>query len=90
VGGLAYCLELPPAYRIHLVISIAHLEKLPQGPNPFDRPFDYKPRPVIAQDDDALGYEIERLASRRIRIKRGRPITQYLVKWLGYSAAHNQ
>jgi hypothetical protein len=35
-------------------------------------------------------YEIERLADRRIRVRHGRPVTQYLVKWLGHSAAHNQ
>ena len=29
VGSLAYRLELPPVYRIHPVISVAHLEKLP-------------------------------------------------------------
>jgi len=89
-GNLAYELELPPNYKIHPVVSVLQLEKLPQEPDPFERPQDHEPGPVAAQDDDAPAYEIERLIGRRIRTKRGRPVVQYLVKWLGYSAASNQ
>ena len=90
IGELAYELDLPPGYTIHPVISVAHLERFPQDPDPFNRPHNHEPGPVAAQDDDAPEYEIERLLGRRVKTRRGHLVVQYLVKWLGYSAAANQ
>ena len=59
-------------------------------PDPYDRPRDYEPGPVAAQDDKAPEYEIETLLGRRIHRSRGRPVVQYLVKWRGYSSASDQ
>ena len=66
------------------------MEPVHQEPDPFDRPRNHEPGPVAAQDDEAPAYEIERLLGRRVKTRRGRPIVQYLVKWLGYGAAANQ
>ena len=90
IGELAYELDLPPNYTIHPVVSIAQLEPIPQEPDPFDRPQNHEPGPVAAEDDEAPAYEIERLIGRQVKTKHGRPVVQYLVKWVGYSAAANQ
>ena len=66
VGPLAYELDLPPTMQIHPVISIAHLEPLPSGEDPFQRPRPDNPPPVSAEGDDAPEYEIERLLGKRI------------------------
>lgn len=84
IGALAYGLDLPPGYTIHPVISVAHLERIP------DRPRDHEPGLVAAQDDDASACEIERLLGRRVKTRRRRPVVQYLVKWVDCSAAANQ
>lgn len=90
IGELAYELDLPPGYQIHPVVSVAQLEPLPKGPDPYNRPQEHEPGPVAAEADDAPEYEIEKLLGRRVHLRRGKPIVQYLVKWLGYGAVHNR
>lgn len=46
VGNLAYELELPLNYKIYPVVSIAYLEKIPQGQDPFERVTDHELGPV--------------------------------------------
>ena len=83
VGRLAYRLELPPLMKIHPVVSIAQLEPLPLGPDPYHRP----------QNDD-LPQVIERegLAEDEFRVEAiigKRKGNKYLVKWKDYGHQHN-
>ena len=86
VNNLAYELDFPPGYKVHPVVSIAHLFKPAQGKDPYGRE---KVRPEPVQLDGELGYEVERIVDRRVRRTRGRPKVEYLVKWLGYETAEN-
>lgn len=86
VGSLAYRLQLPPVITINPVISIAHLEPLPAGLDPYHRERNTPKAPVVTDDqleDDE--YYAERLLDKRI--VRGR--VQFLVKWLHYGHEHN-
>ena len=85
VGNLAYRLELPPVMSIHPVISVAQLEPVPPGSDPYERPRPDNPPPVEEDGTDAPSYEVERLLDKRTT--RGRD--QYLVKWRGYGDEHN-
>ncbi|KAI0997351.1 hypothetical protein K3495_g10832 [Podosphaera aphanis] len=82
IGRLAYRLKLPESWKIHDVISIAHLE--PQAPpeeDPYKRTHPPGPPVAIAGVEE---HEIEKLiAKRKIRKGRGWSI-QYLVRWEGY------
>ncbi len=93
VGTLAYELKLPPTMKIHPVVSVAQLEPAPLAEDdPYNREQNAEPPPVEneATDDPAPAYEIERLLDRRVtRRGRGKPTTQYLVKWKGYNNSHN-
>lgn len=76
---------------IHLVILVAQLELALKGINPYCRPRNHEPGPVTLEDaDDDDNYEIERIIDRRVWLEKGKPVLQYLVKWLGYSAIHNR
>jgi hypothetical protein len=93
VSPLAYELELPSNMKIHPIISVAHLEPLPPGKDPFDRPHDDHPPPVEESnpDDEWQSYAIERFLDRRIRrYGRGKQIVEYLVKWKGYGHECNE
>jgi hypothetical protein len=84
VGRLAYRLELPLHWRIHPVISIAHLE--PAKEDPFDRPVPNHPDAVFSDE-----WEIERIVNKRIRrTKGGKHATEYLVRWTGYGPEYDQ
>ena len=66
----AYRLELPPLMKIYPVVSIAQLEPATPGNDPYNRPFNSGPRPVIEEDDkdtdeDSKPYEIETLLKKR-------------------------
>ena len=64
IGRLAYRLDLPPAWKIHNVISIAHLE--PASTNDlYNRPRPTHP-PSITVDGADNHYEIERLLRKRV------------------------
>ena len=94
VGRLAYELDLPPAWRIHPVISVAQLEPgpRPNEPDPYSRPRPTHPASVEVEGDtpENQSYEVEKLVDKRIR-KYGRtPVTQYLVRWLGYGAEYDE
>jgi hypothetical protein len=87
VGRLAYKLELPPRYKIHPVVSVDHLEPAPLGSDPFDRTRPDHPPAVYVEGDDEewTSYEIEKLVDKRTRrYGRGKPITEYKVRWKGY------
>jgi hypothetical protein len=90
VGRLAYELELPPNWKIHLVISVTHLEPAPKEPDPFRRLQSDGQEPVdnVAGDtDEWKSYELERIVDHRF-YGRHRKL-EYLVKFKGWSNAHN-
>lgn len=88
VGKNAYRLELPENMKIHPVVSVAQLEPLPKGTDPFGRKIEARNEPVDSLEDDAPSYEIERFLGRRFNKQTGN--TQYLVRWTGWGSVHNQ
>ena len=92
VGNLAYCLDIPQTMRIHLVISIAHLEPCPNPEkDPYKRPRPTNPPPVMVEPGDWQPYEVEKILNRRERrYSRGKRLTEYLVCWKGYGPEHNE
>jgi hypothetical protein len=91
IGKLAYELDLPPRWKIHPVISIAHLVPAPDGDDPFERPVADPQEPIENEgdDDDWKSYELERVVDRRTTRYGGRNNTEYLVKFKGYGNQHN-
>lgn len=89
IGPLACKLQLPPDWKIHPVVSIAHLSLASAGKDPFNRPLPHLQEPVEGVEGDEEEWklsEIEAVLGKRVRHKR----TEYLIKWLGYSNKHNQ
>ena len=80
VGRLAYRLELPSHWRIHPVLSIAQLEPVPSGEDPFCRPRPEQPDSIYVKGDTPTvkSYEVERLLNKRQTKTRG---PEYLVRW---------
>lgn len=91
VGRLAYELELPKTWKIHPVLSVAHLETGPKDKNPCERTGP-KPQPLEVNDDDSewQSYEVERLVDKRYRKYEKKVIPEYLVHWKGYGAADRE
>ena len=74
------------------VISVAQLEPLLSGENPYNRP-GFNHTPVIETKKDIptyQSYEIEKLVGKRTRKYNKTEIVQYLIKWFGYGPEHNQ
>ena len=92
VGRLAYELELPPAWRVHPVISIAQLEPAPVDKDPYERPRPTHPDSVEVEGDteEWKSYEVEKVVKKRIRRYGNRPIAQYLIRWLGYGPEYDE
>jgi hypothetical protein len=88
VGNNAYKLELPENLKIHPVVSVAQLEPLPQGADPFGRVWEARQGPVESAQDKYPLYEIERLLARRVNKRTG--LRQYLVKCKEWGSVHNQ
>jgi hypothetical protein len=84
--GLAYRLEFPPQFRIHYVISVAHLEPSPcPSTNSYARA---KPvadiAPVYAHDNGDEEWEVEALIKKRVTGKGCGRKVQYLTRWKGH------
>jgi hypothetical protein len=100
VGRLAYKLKFPDSRQRHPVVSVEHLEKCPQGDDPWDRQADDHHDPT---DDerfpDEERYEVDRILAKRTTKPHGRPhadgtsralTTKYLIRWKGQSAEEDQ
>ncbi|GFG11394.1 hypothetical protein IFM61392_06891 [Aspergillus lentulus] len=75
VGPLAYNIDIPSTWKIHPVVSIAHLEQYPQGDDPFNRPAPDQPAPIQVEGQDE--YEVERIVAKRTHVtKSGKTKTQ--------------
>lgn len=84
VGRLAYHIKLPSTWKIHPVLSVAHLEPAPATPDPFHHELPKPPAVVNAKvypgEDDI--YKVKCLLDKHT-IQRGRkhtPYVEYLVR----------
>jgi hypothetical protein len=85
VGRLAYKVQLPSTWKIHPILSVAHLE--PHKADPYNR--DQAPAPDVILDEDGEHeeYEVEEILRSRLNKRSKRK--EWLVKWKGYGAEHN-
>ena len=93
IGRLAYKLDVPSDWRIHLVFFVAQLEP---APYPAEDPFQcFRPQHptsvfVEGDTDRYKSFEIDRLLNKRT-IRKGRGLAiEYLVRWTGYSSEWNR
>ena len=103
IGELAYRLKLLPTMKIHPVVSIAQLEPAEKS-DPYNRKRPDHPGPVEMEDTDHSKsknlhngeqqdqiYEVERVVGKRVRrYGKGKPITEYQIKWIGWGPEWNQ
>ncbi|KAI8662371.1 hypothetical protein NCS56_01040800 [Fusarium sp. Ph1] len=86
IGSQAFKLDFPEHWRIHPVVSIAHLWKPAQGEDPYQRTIP-PPAPVAIDDEEVADHwEVERIVQQRIRWKNKRPYRDLLVRWTGFTA----
>jgi hypothetical protein len=79
------CLELPPTMQIHPVFHVSLVKPYSEPLLNFPlRTVVPPPAPIITTEGDQL-FEIEAVVDKRTRNN----VVQYLVKWAGYSSAHN-
>ena len=77
VGAISFKLDLPDTLqRLHPVFHASLLTK-------YNDKGGYRPLPPILLEDGSLEYEVERILDSRV-IKRGKSVTEYYIKWLGY------
>lgn len=87
MGRLAYKLELPPKWRIHPIISIAHLEPAPTAKDPFNQPFQDQPEAVIVDGEEE--WTVEKILDHKV-VGRGRTRRKkYRIRWTGYGPEHD-
>jgi hypothetical protein len=88
VSPVAYRLALPHNMRIHPVIHVSKLI-------PYNEPGIFPQRPVARPPpaptiiDGEEEYEVEQILDKRIQRKGKRQIVKYLVRWKGYTEAHD-
>ena len=89
IGRLAYRLQLPVAWKIHPVISVAHLEPA-TDPNtdPYKRPRPEQP-PAVEIDGEDGHYEISKVLDKRTRRRGLGQSIEYLIQWTGYGPEDN-
>jgi len=85
ISRLAYELEIPATWKIHPVISIAHLE--PTKNDPYNRT--EPPMPDIIADDSGEHeeWEAEEIVAERFNKRRKR--REWLIKWKSFSPENN-
>ena len=85
IGKLAYKLDIPREWRIHPIISIAHLEKHKDDPHKRRTPT--PPEVIQDKDSDHIEYEVESII--RKRYNKTRKHDEWLVKWKGWGSESN-
>jgi len=86
VGKLAYKLDVPASWKIHPVISVAHLER--HTPDTFDRTSLVLPDVVVGHDgQEEEEWEVEDIVRERYNKRRKRQ--EYYVKWKGFGPENN-
>lgn len=89
IGNMAYELDLPPAWKVHTVISIAQLEPANNSSDPYMRPRPTNPGAVeMSEGNDT--YEVEKVIKNRVRCYEKRIVKQYLLQWRGYGPEHDE
>jgi hypothetical protein len=82
IGKLAYKLELPSTWKIHPVISIAHLERHEHDEHGRTVP---PPPPDIVDGNEE--WEVKEVVRKRYNKRRKR--WEYNIKWKNYGTEHN-
>lgn len=84
---MAYEIDVPSNWKIHLVISVAHLEPATtQDEDPYHSARPDYPDAVYVEGDteNSKSYEIEAILAKRTSERHGEQRNQYLVRWKGY------
>ena len=89
IDHLVYWLDLPSHWKIHDVISIAHLEPATTANNDLYQRFCPDHSSAVTVNDNADHYEIERLLQKWVTKWGCEYITEFLIRWKGYGAEHN-
>src|SRR5712675_2317262 len=84
ISHIAYCLQLPSSWGIHNVFHAALLTLYKETPE--HGPNFLEPPPEVIEGEEE--WEVEQILGKR-HSGRGRKL-QYLVRWKGYSPAHDQ
>ena len=82
VGALAVKLELPPHLKMHPVFHVSLVK-------PYHSDGRYVPIPPMDYLDDEPLFKVDALLDSRVRKKGSKRITEYLVRWAGYSPIHD-
>lgn len=88
IGQLAYRLEVPSDWRIHLIFSVAQLEPaLNLSEDPFHHPHPQQPPSVFVEGDthNHKSFEVDCLLNKQM-VRKGKGLAiKYIVRWTGYS-----
>jgi hypothetical protein len=77
-------LRLPASYKIHPVFHVSLIKPYKAGSSPVPPPME----PEIVDGDPY--FKVETILAKRVKSRgRGRKITEYLIKWLGYDESQN-
>ncbi|EEU33476.1 uncharacterized protein NECHADRAFT_89443 [Fusarium vanettenii 77-13-4] len=86
IGQQAFKLDFPEHWKVHPVVSVAHLWKPAQGEDPYQRTIP-PPAPIAIDDEEVADHwEVERIVQQRIRWKNKMPYRDLLVRWVGFTA----
>lgn len=94
IGRLAYELDIPSTWKIHLVISVVHLEPASTtSDDPYGWPRPDHPESVYVEGDteNSKSYELQAIVGKRFG-KDGKCGTkeQYLIRWKDYGPEWDQ
>ena len=86
VGTQAFKLDFPSHWRVHPVVSAAHLWKPTQGMDPFHR-IEPAPQPIALDGNgEADHWELDRIIRHRVIWRKRKPYLHFLVRWKGFTA----
>lgn len=88
IGDLVYELDLPSNWKIHKVISVAHLE--PAKDDTYERVTAPVPEIVYDAEGHHEEWEVEEILRSRWRDRRRKRNKEYYIKWKGYGPEHNE